>query len=52
MFRPGKLHGFKRETTRESGFPQPFAIIRYAVGGLVSPAKQQDRFLGAHFSTR
>ena len=52
FFSPLNWHDLEGKSARDAGFAQLFAIIRHAVGGLVPPSEQQDRFLNAHFSTR
>jgi hypothetical protein len=52
FFRPLDPNGLKDKAARATGFAQLIAIIRYAVGGLIPPPKQQDHFFDAHFSTK
>src|SRR5579864_6697462 len=52
FFSPSNGHDLEGKPSRDAGFAQPFTIIRDAVGGLVPPSEQQNRFLTAHFSTR
>ena len=52
LFGPRNLNGFKAEPARCAVFAELFAIIRDAIGRMVTPSQEQDDLFSVHFSTK